>query len=51
MDICMCDNEECKLKEDCLRFTSRTGELLEVYATFECKDKKSEDSYFIDNKK
>lgn len=48
-DISMCQNKNCKFKNDCYRFTAIPNEHRQSYASFNCKDK-VDDSYFWDNK-
>lgn len=45
-DITMCSNDKCKIKEKCLRATTKPNELYQSYAHFVCDD----GEYFLDNK-
>ena len=33
-DISMCQNKECKFKEDCYRFTAKPSEFMQAYGDF-----------------
>ena len=50
-DISMCQNKECKLKEECYRFTAKPSEVMQAYGEFNCKDKDGIDTFFWKNGK
>ena len=50
-DISMCQNKECKLKEECYRFTAKLREVMQTYGEFNCKDKDGIDTFFWKNGK
>ena len=50
-DISMCQNKECKFKEDCYRFTVKPSEFMQAYGEFNCKDKVGVDTFFWENGK
>ena len=48
-DISMCNNRQCKFKEDCYRFTAKPREFMQFYGEFDCKDKEGVDTFFLKN--
>ena len=48
-DISMCQNDKCKFKKDCYRFTAKPSEFMQVYGDFNCKDKTAIDTFFWEN--
>jgi len=48
-DISMCENEECKFKEECYRFTAKPSEFMQAYGEFNCKNKSGIDTFFWKN--
>ena len=49
-DISMCNNNKCKFKKECYRFTAKPSEFHQTYGEFNCKDKEGKDTYFWYNK-
>jgi hypothetical protein len=50
-DISMCNNKQCKFKEECYRFTATPDKIWQTYGVFDFKDKTSMDTFFWKNGK